>query len=98
MKRNACILAFALAPLFAGNASAQMVIDKKVISADAARRIAEGCEAFAKSKGWHVSVWVLDETLTPLYFYRMQGTPMFTVKPALAKAEVAVRTGQPNDA
>jgi uncharacterized protein GlcG (DUF336 family) len=79
-------------------ASGQMIIEKKVVSAEAARKIAEGCEAFAKAKGWHVSVWVLDETLTPLYFYRMQGTPMFTVKPALMKAEAAVRTGQPNEA
>jgi len=98
MKRSLCVMALALAPLFAASASAQMVVDKKVISADAARKIAEGCEAYAKGKGWHVSVWVLDETLTPLYFYRMQGTPMFTVKPALMKAEAAVRTGQPNDA
>ncbi|HXI99708.1 MAG TPA: heme-binding protein [Micropepsaceae bacterium] len=98
MKRMACIFGLALTPLLMVNASAQMVIDKKVISADAARKIAEGCEAFAKAKGWHVSVWVLDETLTPLYFYRMQGTPMFTVEPALAKAKVAVRTGQPNEA
>jgi len=98
MKPAILISAAVFAALFATSAPAQMVIDKKVISADAARKIAEGCEAFAKSKGWHVSVWVLDETLTPLYFYRMQGTQMFTVKPALAKAEVAVRTGQPNDA
>ena len=98
MKPAILISAAVFAALFATSAPAQMVIDKKVISADAAREIAEGCEAFAKSKGWHVSVWVLDETLTPLYFYRMQGTQMFTVKPALAKAEVAVRTGQPNDA
>jgi len=96
--RSLGVLALALVPLLAASASAQMVIDKKVISADAARKIAEGCEAFAKAKGWHVSVWVLDETLTPLYFYRMQGTPMFTVKPAMMKAEAAVRTGQPNDA
>src|SRR5579885_3398754 len=92
------IFAAAFAALFAGHASAQMVMDKKVITAEAARKIAEGCEAFAKAKGWHVSVWVLDDTLTPLYFYRMQGTPMFTVEPALAKAKVAVRTGQPNEA
>ena len=93
------ILALAFAAALAGSASAQtMTVDKKIISADAARKIAEGCEAFAKAKGWHVSVWVLDDTLTPLYFYRMQGTPMFTVKPALMKAEAAVRTGQPNDA
>src|SRR5215475_3270597 len=91
-------LALAFAALFAGETHAQMVMDKKVITAEAARKIAEGCEAFAKGKGWHVSVWVLDETLTPLYFYRMQGTPMFTVEPALAKAKVAVRTGQPNEA
>jgi uncharacterized protein GlcG (DUF336 family) len=94
-------LAAAVAALLAasaGGASAQMVVEKKVVSAEAARKIAEGCEAFAKAKGWHVTVWVLDETLTPLYMYRMPGTPMFTVKPALAKAEAAVRTGEPNDA
>jgi uncharacterized protein GlcG (DUF336 family) len=98
MKHWAFIVTFALAAIFADAANAQMVIEKKVISAEAGRKIAEGCEAFAKAKGWHVSVWVLDETLTPVYFYRMQGTPMFTVEPALAKAKVAVRTGQPNEA
>jgi uncharacterized protein GlcG (DUF336 family) len=98
MKHAASILAFAIVTVLTQSASAQMVMDKKVITADAARKIAEGCEAFAKTRGWHVSVWVLDETLTPLYFYRMQGTPMFTVEPALAKAKVAVRTGQPNEA
>jgi len=97
-KHTASGLAFALASLIAANASAQMVIEKKVISAEAARLIAEGCEAYAKERGWHVTVWVLDETLTPLYMYRMPGTLMFTVKPALMKAEAAVRTGQPNDA
>ena len=45
MKRNACVLALMLAPLLAGSAAAQMVIDKKVISADAARKIAEDMPA-----------------------------------------------------
>jgi uncharacterized protein GlcG (DUF336 family) len=98
MKITAALLGLGLAALLATGAAAQMVMEKKVITAEAARKIAEGCETFAKGKGWHVSVWVLDETLTPLYFYRMQGTPMFTVEPALAKAKVAVRTGQPNEA
>ena len=98
MKRTVSMLAGAFVTALTQGASAQMVMDKKVITAEAARKVAEGCEAFAKTKGWHVSVWVLDDTLTPLYFYRMQGTPMFTVEPALAKAKVAVRTGQPNEA
>ena len=98
MKITAALLGLGLAAVFAGPAPAQMIQEKKVITAEAARKIAEGCEAFAKGKGWYVSMWVLDETLTPLYFYRMQGTPMFTVEPALAKAKVAVRTGQPNEA
>lgn len=99
MKRVVCLaVALAVAGISAGASAQPMVIDRKVISAEAARKIGEGCEAYAKERGWHVSVWVLDETLTPLYFYRMQGTPMFTVEPALAKAKVAVRTGQPNDA
>lgn len=98
MKQAASVLAFAFVTALTQSASAQLVMDKKVITAEAARKVAEGCEAFAKTRGWHVSVWVLDDTLTPLYFYRMQGTPMFTVEPALAKAKVAVRTGQPNEA
>ena len=98
MKRTLSMLLCAFVTALGQSASAQMVMDKKVITAEAARKIAEGCEAFAKAKGWHVSVWVLDDALTPLYFYRMQGTPMFTVEPALAKAKVAVRTGQPNEA
>jgi len=82
----------AVAAMFATTANAQMVHEKKVITSEAARKIAEGCEAYAKSKGWHVSVWVLDETLTPLYFYRMVGTPLFTVKRARMKAERRLRS------
>src|SRR5207248_8993905 len=98
MKTTAALLGLGMTVLLATGAAGQMVMEKKVITAEAARKVAEGCEVFAKARGWHVSVWVLDETLTPLYFYRMQGTPMFTVEPALAKAKVAVRTGQPNEA
>ena len=73
--RMLCLLTLALAPVLTAAAPAQMIVEKKVISAEAARLIAQGCEAYAKERGWHVSVWVLDETVTPLYFFRMQGTP-----------------------
>ncbi len=92
------LMALALTVILGTTTNAQRVSDKKVITSEAARKIADGCEAFAKARGWHVSVWVLDETLTPLYFYRMEGTPMFTAKPAMMKAEAAVRTGHPNEA
>jgi uncharacterized protein GlcG (DUF336 family) len=69
-----------------GPASAQMTVRRTVISSEATRRMAKACEALAREKGWHVSVWVIDEAGQSLYMYRMQGAPWLSVEPSRMKA------------
>jgi uncharacterized protein GlcG (DUF336 family) len=89
------ISALLVAVVYATNtASAQMTIQRTVISSEAARKMGEACEAFAKQKGWHVSVWVIDEAGQSLYMYRMQGAPWLSVEPSRMKAQTALQTGR----
>jgi uncharacterized protein GlcG (DUF336 family) len=71
-----------------------MTIQRMVISSEAARKMGEACEAFAKQKGWHVSVLVIDEAGQSLYMYRMQGAPWLSVEPSRMKAQTALQTGR----
>ena len=41
-------------------ASAQMVIDQKNLSSEAAKIMGEACEALARENGWTATVWVID--------------------------------------
>jgi glc operon protein GlcG len=91
-------LSCAVLILLASAASAQMVIERKVISSEAAKKMGEVCEAHAKAKGWQVSVWVLDEAGHSLYMHRMQGAPWLSVEPSRMKAQTALQTGRPSSA
>src|SRR5579864_9827809 len=59
--RNVACAILLMAGLAASEAAGQMTVQRTVISSEAARKMGEACEAFAKEKGWHVSVWVIDE-------------------------------------
>jgi uncharacterized protein GlcG (DUF336 family) len=97
MKR--CVLAVcATALLCGGVASAQTIIERKVISSSAAKQMGEVCERFAREKGWNVSVWVIDEAGHSLYMHRMQGAPWLSVEPSRMKAQTALQTGRPSSA
>ena len=72
----------------------QMTIQKTVISSESARKMGKSCETFAKQKGWHVSVWVIDEAGQSLYMYRMQGAPWLSVEPSRMKAQTALQIGR----
>jgi glc operon protein GlcG len=97
MKHWAVAGGLALA-LVAGGASAQLTVQRTVISSDAAKQLGEACEAMAKDKGWHVSVWVIDEAGQSLYMHRMQGAPWLSVEPSRMKAQTALQTGRPSGA
>jgi glc operon protein GlcG len=91
-------LACAVLVSLAGAASAQMVIERKVVSSEAAKKMGEACEAHAAAKGWKVSVWVIDEAGQSLYMHRMQGAPWLSVEPSRMKAQTALQTGRPSSA
>jgi len=94
MNRLACAALLVSAAFMAQSASAQMTVQRTVVSSEAARKMAEACEALAKEKGWHVSVWVIDEAGQSLYMYRMQGAPWLSVEPSRMKAQTALQTGR----
>jgi glc operon protein GlcG len=95
MKYRLCAFAAFLAAL-STTASAQALLDKKVLSADAAKQMGEACEAFAKANGWKVTVWLIDDTGSSLYMRRMQGAPLLSVEPSRKKAQTALQTGRPS--
>jgi len=101
MARNArvCMLALAAGVFMvqAGTASAQMFVDQKNLSSEAAKIMGEACEALVLERGWHPStVWVIDNAGHSLYMHRMQGAPWLSVEPSRMKAQTALQTGRPN--
>ena len=97
MKYGTILGAVALAA-WATSASAQLTVQRTVISSDAAKQLGEACEALAQKNGWHVSVWVIDEAGQSLYMHRMQGAPWLSVEPSRMKAQTALQTGRPSGA
>ncbi|MEY4880497.1 MAG: hypothetical protein RJB62_1966 [Pseudomonadota bacterium] len=90
-------IAFAMLAQSAGTASAQMFMDEKNISSEAARIMGQACEALVLERGWHpATVWVLDNAGHSLYMYSMQGAPWLSIEPSRMKAQTALQTGRPS--
>jgi len=83
--------------LSGGNASAQMFVDQKNLSSEAAKIMGEVCEALVVERGWNpATVWVLDNAGHSLYMHSMQGAPWLSIEPSRMKAQTALQTGRPN--
>jgi glc operon protein GlcG len=93
MKCQAFMIA-AVALLCVSGAQAQMRMVPTVTS-DAAKRGAEACEALANSRGFKVSVWVVDAAGMPIYMHRMQGAPLLSIAAAKLKAQTSWQQGIP---
>ena len=64
--------------------------DRKVLTLDAARRVAAAAEAEARRNNWAVSIAVLDEAGHLLVFHRMDGAKLVSIDIAERKARTAV--------
>lgn len=93
MKRTA--IAAALSVLLTGAAQAQFV-SQKALTIEAAQKMTAACTAFAAKNGWHLSVWVIDGSGTPLAFQRMEGAGALATDTALQKAKTALKLGHPS--
>ena len=83
--------------LTVGSASAQMFVDQKNLSLEAAKIMGEVCEALVVERGWNpATVWVLDNAGHSLYMHSMQGAPWLSIEPSRMKAQTALQTGRPN--
>ena len=97
VRQLAPLIAAAVFVLSAGNAPAQMFVDQKNLSSEAAKIMGETCEALVRERGWNpASVWVLDNAGHSLYMHSMQGAPWLSIEPSRMKAQTALQTGRPN--
>ncbi len=70
-------------------ASAQAVIEQPSLTLDAAVKMLNACESLAKSKGWKVSIWIVDDSGVPVHTKHMQGAPVEAIHTAQLKAETS---------
>jgi glc operon protein GlcG len=63
---------------------------KRVLTLDAARRVASAAEAEARRNSWAVSIAVLDDSGQMILFQRMDGAKLVATDIAIRKARTAV--------
>ena len=85
---------FAAAAIVAGAVSVQAIaqpvsVDRKQVSADAARKMVDACLAFAEQNNIRVGVAVVDIAGVLIDFHAMQGTGATTAETAILKAKTA---------
>src|SRR5690554_5825915 len=84
-------LMIALMFLFSTVASAQD--DASRMSYDMAKTAMDAAEAYAREKGWNVSILVTDQNATPVMLRRLDGASARSVTIANSKALVVTQTG-----
>lgn len=93
-------VALALATLLAASArpAHAQLLDAKVISLEAAKRMMDASEAEARRNGWNVSVTIVDASGELLMFHRMDDAAPSSVIISQGKARTAARFKRPTKA
>jgi uncharacterized protein GlcG (DUF336 family) len=76
------------------NASAQLA-DKKVLTLDAAKKIAAASEAEARKNNWNVVIAVVDDGGHLVYLQRIDGTQTGSIDVAIGKARTSAAFKRP---
>jgi uncharacterized protein GlcG (DUF336 family) len=87
-----------LAALCAGLLPAANLADRKVLTLEGAKAMAAAAEAEAVKNKWNVVITILDESGTPIYMQRMDGTQLGSVEVATQKAKSAFLFKRPTKA
>ncbi|RPH78210.1 MAG: heme-binding protein, partial [Nitrospiraceae bacterium] len=87
-----------LAALYAGLLPAANLADRKVLTLEGAKAMAAAAEAEAVKNKWNVVITILDESGTPIYMQRMDGTQLGSVEVATQKAKYALLFKRPTKA
>jgi len=69
--------------------SAQQLPTKRVVTLDAARKVAAAAEAEARKNNWNVSIAVVDDAGHLVLFERMDGAKLVAIDIAIRKARTA---------
>jgi uncharacterized protein GlcG (DUF336 family) len=87
-----------LTALCAGLLTAANLADRKVLTLEGAKAIAAAAEAEAVKNKWNVVITILDESGTPIYLQRMDGTQLGSVDVSMQKAKSAFLFKRPTKA
>lgn len=88
VKRMLLLVALAAFAALSMNANAQLA-DKKVLTLEAAKKIAAAAEVEAKKNNWNVVIAVVDDGGHLVYLQRIDGTQTGSIDVAIQKARTA---------
>jgi uncharacterized protein GlcG (DUF336 family) len=88
------LIALAVFAALSMNANAQLA-DKKVLTLEAAKKIATAAEAEAKKNNWNVVIAVVDDGGHLVYLQRIDGTQTGSIDVAIGKARTSAAFKRP---
>src|SRR6266446_1188922 len=94
VKRMLSLIALTVFAALSMNANAQLA-DKKVLTLEAAKKIAAGAETEARKNNWNVVIAVVDDGGHLLYLQRIDGTQTGSIDVAIGKARTAAAFKRP---
>ncbi len=94
VKRMLSLVAMAVFAALSMNAYAQLA-DKKVLTLDAAKKIAVAAEAEARKNNWNVVIAVVDDGGHLVYLQRIDGTQTGSIDVAIGKARTSAAFKRP---
>ena len=94
VKRMLSLIALAVFAALSMNANAQLA-DKKVLTLEAAKKIAAAAETEARKNNWNVVIAVVDDGGHLLYLQRIDGTQTGSIDVAIGKARTAAAFKRP---
>lgn len=94
VKRMLSLIALAVFATLSMNANAQLA-DKKVLTLEAAKKIAAAAEGEARKNNWNVVIAVVDDGGHLIYLQRIDGTQTGSIDVAIGKARTAAAFKRP---
>ncbi len=94
VKKMLSLIALTVFAALSMNANAQLA-DKKVLTLEAAKKIAAGAETEARKNNWNVVIAVVDDGGHLLYLQRIDGTQTGSIDVAIGKARTAAAFKRP---
>ena len=94
VKRMLSLIALAVFAVLSVNANAQLA-DKKVLTLEAAKKIAVAAEAEARKNNWNVVIAVVDDGGHLVYLQRIDGTQTGSIDVAIGKARTSAAFKRP---
>ena len=94
VKRMLSLIALGVFAVLSMNANAQLA-DKKVLTLEAAKKIAVAAEAEARKNNWNVVIAVVDDGGHLVYLQRIDGTQTGSIDVAIGKARTSAAFKRP---